>query len=75
MTVEEIKKKKRVGDNELVASLVGISAGNVTMVFRERPTSKRYAEIIEAFTFVIQTHEKMIREYRDKKEKENSDNL
>jgi len=64
MNVEEIKKRKRVGDNELVAKLVGTSAGNVTIILRERPESKWYDEIIQAFTYVIETHERMIAEYR-----------
>jgi hypothetical protein len=69
MNVEEIKKRKRVGDNELVAQLLSnsgnnVSAGNVSIILRERPESKWYDEIIQAFTYVIETHERMIAEYR-----------
>jgi hypothetical protein len=75
LTAQEIEKRKKVGDNELVASMVGITGSNVSGIFKNRPENKWYNEIIECFTIVIQTHEKMIREYRLKKENENSNNL
>lgn len=75
LSASEIEKRKKVGDNELVASMLGITGANVSGIFKNRPESKWYSEIIECFTIVIQTHEKMIREYKLKKEKENEESI
>lgn len=56
MTIQEIIKKKRIGDNKMVAEILGLSPENVKKILR-RPRAKRHKIVLEVFEKLIVSRE------------------
>lgn len=59
MDLQEVLAKKQYCDGVIVAQMLGITGPNVTMILR-RPRAKRHKAVIEAFTKVIESREKLL---------------
>lgn len=61
MDIKEINEKRRVGDYEVAAKMLGISRENVRKHLN-RPRARRHAAVVEAMGKVIANREALINE-------------
>lgn len=57
--ISKLLEKKESGDIKVAARILGISPNHVSKILT-RPTSKRYAAVVDAIVKVIQTRENLI---------------
>jgi len=60
MQLEEIKKKKKFGDIETAAEMLGISS-RYASVLLVRPESKKHKELLEVLTIIIKNREVLLK--------------
>lgn len=59
MELKEINAKKRIGDYDMVAKMLGLSKENVRRTLK-RPKAKRYASAAQAMAKVITSREALL---------------
>jgi hypothetical protein len=60
MTRKEIMEKKRPGDYQLAAEMLGMTKGNVIQTFY-RPKSKRFKMVCDAFIKISENREALVK--------------
>lgn len=59
MKREEVNEKKQTGDMATAGKMIGVSREHANVIW-SRPTSKRFPDLLEALTKIIESREKLM---------------
>lgn len=59
MKREEVNEKKQTGDMVIAGKMIGVSGVHANVIWA-RPSSKRYPELLEALSKIIESREKLM---------------